>query len=127
MSSPVNTQIILIRPRIPVLLGSIVALNAPVQFGIPETTAGRGQLKISAYQSGLSAVTALLEASIDQGVSWFSIPATATYYGTTTFTGDTAVILTNHYDVSGLCGSQMRFGFTAATGLTSCPAYALVG
>jgi hypothetical protein len=26
-------------------------------------------------------------------------------------TGDTAVILANRYDVSGLCGSQMRFGF----------------
>lgn len=128
MSSPVNTQIILLRPRIPVLLGSLVALNAPVQFGIPETgTAGRGQLNISAYQSGLSAVTALLEASIDQGVSWFSIPATANYYGSTVFTGDTATIVGNRYDVSGLCGSQMRFGFTAATGLTSCPVYALMG
>jgi hypothetical protein len=34
---------------------------------------------------------------IDQGVSWFSIPATSTFYGTTTFTGDTAVILANRY------------------------------
>jgi len=127
MSSPVNTQIVLLRPRIPVLLGSLVALNAPVQFGIPETEAGRGQLSISAYQSGLSAVTALLECSIDQGGSWFSIPATANYYGTTTLTGDTATIVGNRYDVSGLCGSQMRFGFTAATGLTSCPVYALQG
>jgi hypothetical protein len=108
-------------------LGSLIALNAPVQFGIPETDAGRGQLNISAYQVGLSVVTALLEASIDQGVSWFSIPATANYYGTTTFTSDTATIVGNRYDVSGLCGSQMRFGFTAATGLTSCPIYALQG
>jgi len=69
-------------------------------------------------------------ARIDQGVSWFSIPATANYFGnfgTTTFTGDTATIVGNRYDVSGLWGSQMRFGFTAATGLTSCPVYALVG
>jgi hypothetical protein len=74
---------------------------------------------------GLSAVTALLECSIDQGVSWFSIPATSTFYGTTVFTGDTAAIVANRYDVSGLFGSQMRWGFTAATGLTSCPVYAL--
>jgi hypothetical protein len=87
----------------------------------------RGQLTLSAFQAGLSAVTAVLEASIDQGVSWFSIPATSTFYGTTVFTGDTAVILANRYDVSGLCGSQMRFGFTAATGLTSCPVYGLQG
>ena len=50
-----------------------------------------------------------------------------TTYGTTTFTGDTAAIVASRFDVSGLCGSQMRFGFTAATGLTSCPVYALQG
>jgi hypothetical protein len=128
MSTPVNTQIVLLRPRIPVLVGSIVVLNAPVQFGIPETIAGRGQLSISCFQSGLSAVTAALWASIDQAVSWFSVPATSTFYGLTTpFTGDTAAIVASRYDVSGLSGSQMRFGFTAATGLTSCPIFALVG
>jgi hypothetical protein len=127
MSSPVNAQIVLLRPRIPVLLGSLIALNAPVQFAVCETLPTRGQLTISAFQSGLSGVMAVLESSIDQGVSWCSIPATANYYGTTTFTGDNAVILANRYDVSGLCGSQMRFGFTAATGLTSCPVYALQG
>jgi hypothetical protein len=72
-------------------------------------------------------VTAVLECSIDQGVSWFSIPPTSTFYGTTVFTGDTAAIVANRYDVSGLCGSQMHYGFTAATGLTSCPVYALQG
>jgi hypothetical protein len=108
MSSPVNTQIVLLRPRIPVLLGSIIATNAPVQFAPCESLTPRGQLTISAYQAGLSGVTAVLEASIDQGVSWFSIPATSTYYGTTV-TGDTAAIVASRYDVSGLCGSQMRF------------------
>jgi hypothetical protein len=77
MSSPVNTQIVLLHPRIPVLVGSIIALNTPVQFGVVESLTPRGQSSISAYQSGLSAVTAVLECSIDQGVSWFSIPATA--------------------------------------------------
>jgi hypothetical protein len=127
MSSPVNTQTALLRPRIPVLLGSLIALNSPVQFGVCESLTPRGQLSISAYQAGLSAVTAVLECSIDQGVSWFSIPSTSTFYGTTTLTGDTAAIVANRYDVSGQCGSQMRFGFTAATGLTSCPVYALQG
>ena len=79
MSIPANTQIVLLRPRIPVLLGSLVSLNAPVQFAPCESLTQRGQLSISAYQSDLSAVTALLECSIDQGVSWFSIPATANY------------------------------------------------
>jgi hypothetical protein len=92
-----------------------------------ESLTPRGQLSISAFQSGLSGVTAVLEASIDQGVSWFSIPATSTFYGTTVFTGDTAAIVANRYDVSGLCGSHIRYGFTAATGLTSCPVYALQG
>jgi hypothetical protein len=127
MSSPVNAQIVLLRPRIPILLGTLIALNAPVQFGVVESVTPRGQLSISAYQAGLSAVTAVLECSIDQGVSWFSIPSTSTFYGTSVFTGDTAAIVANRYDVSGLCGSQMRFGFTAATGLTSCPVYGLQG
>jgi hypothetical protein len=127
MSSPVNAQIVLLRPRIPILLGTLIALNAPVQFGVVESVTPRGQLSISAYQAGLSAVTAVLECSIDQGVSWFSIPSTSTFYGTSVFTDDTAAIVANRYDVSGLCGSQMRFGFTAATGLTSCPVYGLQG
>ena len=50
----------------------------------PKIIAGRGQLSISAYQAGLSAVTAVLEASIDQGVTWFSIPATLGLTGTGT-------------------------------------------
>jgi hypothetical protein len=37
MSSPVNTQIVLLRPHIPVLVGSIIALNTPVQFGDVES------------------------------------------------------------------------------------------
>jgi hypothetical protein len=127
MSSPVNAQIVLLRPRIPILLGTLIALNASMQFGVVESVTPRGQLSISAYQAGLSAVTAVLECSIDQGVSWFSIPSTSTFYGTSVFTGDTAAIVANRYDVSGLCGSQMRFGFTAATGLTSCPVYGLQG
>jgi hypothetical protein len=125
MSSPVNAQIVLLRPRVPVLVGTLIALNAPVQFGVCESLLPRGQLSISAYQSGLSGVTAVFECSIDQGVSWFSIPATSTFYGTTVFTGDTATIVASRYDVSGLCGSQMRWGFTVATGLTSYPVYAL--
>jgi hypothetical protein len=114
MSSPVNTQIIILRPRIPVLLGSLIALNTPVQSGVCESLTPRGQFTLSAYQAGLSSVTALLECSIDQGVSWSSIPATSTFYGTTVLTGDTAAIVANRYDVSGLFGSQMRWGFTAA-------------
>jgi len=77
VACPVNTQIILLRPPIPVLLGALIALNGPVQFAPCESLTPRGQLSVSAYQSGLSAVTALLECSIDQGVSWFSIPCTA--------------------------------------------------
>jgi hypothetical protein len=103
------------------------ALNNPVQFGVCESQTPRGQLTISAYQAGLSTVTAVLECSIDQGVSWYSMPATSTFHGTTVFTGDTAAIIASRYDVFGLCGSQMRRGFTAATGLTSCPVYALQG
>jgi hypothetical protein len=125
MSSPVNSQIVILRPRFAVLVGNIVALNAPVQFAVCETLPTRGQLSISAFQTGLSAVTALLQCSIDQGASWFSIPPTSTFYGTTVFTGDTAAIVAIRFDVSGLCGSQMRFGFTAVSGLTSCPVYAL--
>jgi hypothetical protein len=127
MSSPVNVQIVLLRPRIPVLIGSLISLNQPVQFSVCESLTPRGQLTVAAYQAGLSAVTAVLECSIDQGASWFSIPATSTFYGTTVFTGDTAAIVASRYDVSGLCGSQMRYGVTAATGLTSCPVYARQG
>jgi hypothetical protein len=68
MSIPANSQIVLLRPRIPVLLDALISLNAPVQFGVVESLTPRGQLSISAYQSGLSAVTAVLECSINQGV-----------------------------------------------------------
>ena len=54
MACPVNTQIILLRPPIPVLLGALIALNGPVQFAPCESLTPRGQLSVSAYQSGLS-------------------------------------------------------------------------
>jgi hypothetical protein len=57
MFSPVNAQIVLLRPRIPVLVGTLIALNAPVQIGVCESLTPRGQLTIPAFQSGLSGVT----------------------------------------------------------------------
>src|SRR6266436_8107247 len=106
MSTPANTQITLLRTRIPVLIGNIIATNAPVQFGVSETSSYRGQITL-VVPSGVTTATAILEASIDGGASWFVITATA-YTLTGQFTGDTAPIVANRYDVSGMSGAQFR-------------------
>jgi hypothetical protein len=127
MSTPVNSQIVLLRTRIPVLIGSITALNAPVQFGVSETSSYRGQLTL-VVPSGVTTATTVLEASIDNAASWFVITATASIYTLTgQFTGDTAPIIANRYDVSGMSGAQFRFGFTAQTGLTTATVWGLIG
>jgi hypothetical protein len=125
MSTPANSQIVLLRTRIPVQIGSITALNAPVQFGVSETSSYRGQLTV-VVPSGVTTATAVLQASIDNAASWFLITATA-YTLTGQFTGDTASIIANRYDVSGMSGAQFRFGFTAQTGLTTAPVWGLIG
>lgn len=125
MSTPANPQIVLLRLRIPVLIGSIVAVNAPVQFGVSETSSYRGQLTL-VVPTGVTTATAVLEASIDNAASWFVITATA-YTLTGEFTGDTAAVFASRYDISGMSGAQFRFGFTAQTGLTTAPVWGLIG
>jgi len=140
MSSTLIANAALLKTRIPKLLGSISALNAPLQFGIPDVTnVFRGQLIIVASAAGaVTGPTWVLEGSIDQGLSWLLISpsivltASTPTYGlpyalTGQFTGDAAPIYAARYDVSGLSGSTLKFGLSAGTGITALPIYALVG
>jgi len=125
MSTPVNSQIVLLRTRIPVLISNITQNSVPVQFGVSETSGYRGQLTL-VVPSGFSTATAVLEASIDGGTSWFVIAPVA-YTLTGQLSGDVASIVANRYDISGMSGAQFRFGFTASTGLTTAPVWGLIG
>lgn len=116
------TATVLVKDRVLTNIGSISAINSALTFGIPDMTQpGRGNLWIQASSAGSAAVstpTWVLEASLDQGVSWFVVAATTSTL-TGLMTGDTAAIFAASYNVSGLGGCLFHFGLTAGTGITA--------
>jgi hypothetical protein len=121
-----------IKTRVAVNLGSISAVNTPVTFGLGDMTFNyRGFLTIMGGSGGaVTTPTYILEASLDQGVSWFAIPANTTQPAVVTgtfLTGDTAALFVNQYNVSGLSGALFHFGLTAGSAITAIPIWALVG
>jgi hypothetical protein len=71
----------------------------------------------------------LLEGSLDQGATWFTVPANTTQPLVLTgqFTGDTAALFIEQYNLSGLSGGLFKFGATAGTAWTATTVYALIG
>ena len=111
----------------PAKLGSVTAQNDVVAFTIPEPTRdNQGALVIQAV--GGVTPTYGLEASLDGGVSWFSVAQAAApnpVIGAALF-GDTSSFAAV-YQVSGFgSGAQFRFGRTDATG-GAAAVWALVG
>jgi hypothetical protein len=94
-------------------IGSVTAQNDVVAFSISEPTGdSQGGMVIQAV--GGVTPTYALNVSIDQGVSWGSLPATTTL-GAAAF-GDTSSFQAI-YTISGYgSGAQFRFGRTDATG-----------
>lgn len=121
---------ILVPLRTPTNLGTIAAINAPLQFGLPQTTQlYRGMLTIVGSGGAVTGPTWVLQASLDQGATWFAIPANTTQpiILTGLTSGDTAALVANQYNVSGLSGGLFKFGATAGTAWTVTTIYALVG
>lgn len=124
---------VIVKPRVPTLLGSIAAISTSTTalfFGLPDLShVYRGSLTITAQAGAVTSPTWVLEASLDNGASWFVVPvSTAITYGLTGQTsGDTAPLFASRYDVSGLGGAIFKFGITAGTAITAMPIYALAG
>jgi hypothetical protein len=121
---------ILVPLRVPTSLGTIAAISAPLQFGIPQTSQlFRGFLTIVGSGGAVSTPTWVLEGSLDQGATWFVIPANTTQPIVLTgqITGDTAPLVANQYNISGLSAGLFKFGATAGTAWTATTVYALVG
>ncbi len=105
-------------PRInrgqPLSAGTIAAANNAVAFSLPSPREFVLN-KIVITIVGGSAITAVLEGSIDGGATWFNVPAQAS--DLVVGTVDTAVAFVGRYDVSGLDACCLfRFGATAITG-----------
>src|SRR5579872_4932810 len=99
----------------PLNAGTIAAANNAVAFSLPSPREFSLN-KIVIAMVGGSAITAVLEGSIDGGATWFVIPAQTSDI-TATGTADTAASFAARYDVSGLdAGCLFRFGATAITG-----------
>lgn len=62
----------------PFNLGTITSLLTPVQFKISggQITAGQGQLSINVTSGSITNPAWVLEASVDGGISWHSVPCT---------------------------------------------------
>lgn len=124
---------VIVKPRVCTLLGAISAISTSTTalfFGLNDlSNVYRGQLNIVATPGAVTAPTFVLEASVDNGVTFFVVPvSTAITYGLTGGIGaDTAPLYAARYDVSGLAGALYKFGMTAGTGVTAIPVYALAG
>ena len=121
---------VVLKTRVVANLGTVAAITAPLQFGLGDTTQTyRGLLTIVASGGAVTGPTWALEGSLDQGTTWFVIPAQTTLPIALTgqFSGDTAPLAAYQYNVSGLAGSLLKFGATAGTAWTATTIYALVG
>lgn len=120
-----------IKTRVAANLGTIAAINAPLQFGLGDISQTyRGLLTISGSGGAVTTPTWILEGSVDQGTTWFVVPANTTQpivVTGTLLTGTTAALFANQYNVSGLAGALFQFGATAGTGWTATTVWALVG
>jgi hypothetical protein len=107
-------------------LGALIAANIAVEFTIPEPTRDNQGVLILQV-TGTAGTTATLEGSIDDGATWFIIPALQTFAVTGQLTGDTAATLAFSYTVSGMgSGLRFKFGFAGA-GVPTAVVWALVG
>ena len=109
-------------------LGTLVAANNAVAFTISEPTRdNQGALIIQT--SGTAGTTATLEGSIDNGNTFFVIPAstTPTLALTGQLTGDSAATFAAVYQVAGMgSGCLFKFGFAGA-GVPTAVVFALAG
>jgi len=109
-------------------LGTLNAANTAVQFTVSnlrDAPNGTDALTIIVNPTGaLAGGTFVLEGSIDGGLSWFSILASANSAGANNSTAiisqtgaaDTAAIFAATYNITGLSGPTLfRFGTTAFT------------
>jgi hypothetical protein len=121
---------VVLKTRVPTSLGTIAAITAPLQFGLGDMSENfRGIVTIQAAGGAVTGPTWVLEGSLDQGATWFTIPANTTQPLVLTgqFSGDTAALFIGQYNVSGLSGGLFKFGATAGTGWTVTTVYALIG
>lgn len=118
----------LLKRGTPSNLGTLSALNQAVQFfvsNLRDAPNGTDALTISVNPTGtLAGATFVLEGSIDGGLSWFSVLASANSAGAnnstaiTSQTGalDTATIFAATYNITGISGATIfRFGISAGT------------
>src|SRR5580692_11258497 len=100
----VSTLVTILVPlRVPTSLGTIAAISAPLQFGIPQTSQlFRGLLTIQGSGGAVTSPTWVLEGRLDQGATWFAIPANTTQPIVLTglTSGDTAALVANQYNIS---------------------------
>lgn len=120
----------ILKSRYTANLGTIAAISAPLTFGLGDQTGTyRGLLTIQASGGAVTGPTWVLEGTLDQGTTWFAIPANATapIVLTGLQSGDSAALFAAQYNVSGLSGALFKFLATAGTAWTVTTIYALVG
>ena len=119
-----------IKDRVAQNVGAVSALNTPVTFGLPDmSNNNQGVVTITGNGGAATGPTWILEGSIDNGSTWFVIPAQTTLPIALTgqMTGDTAPLFALQYNVSGLGGALFHFGLSAGSGLSATTVWVLVG
>lgn len=113
----------------PAKIGTLTAINQAVQWSVPEPSRDhQGFMVIQVPTGATGTVTAILEVSLDGGVTWAGWPVgTQGTTGSSPLSGDTQASFTANYQIQGMAGAAFRFGFSGATTVTSADVYVLVG
>lgn len=119
-----------LRRSAPLNLGQVTAVTQVVAFTVmtPNAAPNGNDLLTLVSTGAITAGAIVLEASLDQGTTWFGVPAgsQAAGFTTTTLNSDTAVSAAGSFNISGLQGALFRAGVTG-TITTNPNIWALLG
>lgn len=105
-----------IRRSAPTNLGTVTAITQVVAFALmtPNFSPNGNDLLTIVSTGAITTGAVVLEASLDNGTTWFGIPAgsQAAAFSTTTLNSDTAVSAAGSFNISGLQGALFRAGVT---------------
>lgn len=110
----------------PAKLGTLTATGQAVQWSVPEPSRDHQGFMIIQVPQG-TVTAAILEVSLDGGVTWAGWPVgTQGTTGTSPLSGDTQAAFTANYQIQGMAGAAFRFGVATGT-ITSSDVWVLVG
>jgi hypothetical protein len=124
--APIPTAVVKLTRGFAAKLGTLVAANTAVAFTTPmDSYLHQGTVILQV--TGTAGTTAVIEASIDGGATWFIVPFQTTFAVTGQLTGDAAATAAYSFNANGMgSGVLFKFGYTGA-GVPTAVVWGLLG